>query len=457
MSSTQRRQMPAPRVCYWWWKRRFFFLITSAGLFALVLGGDVNQIMNASTTGTLTRSSSSLLLPPPPQSISIGVYYYAWYETPQNWRGYLREKLQHPQKPWLGEYNNVHSQTVIDQHLKWAHQYNISHVICSWWGRESSTDYALKHHLTRAARLNNLTFALLLESKGIFRDFIHTDPHTGATTIWFDDNKAEHILLEEIYYMEETYFHHPNYLLVDGKRVVYLYLTRIYRGAYEHAFAQVREILYLQFGIELYLVGDEVWWNTPNADRIRPWNAITAYNMHGPAQYAGYPNDTHFLDHVEAMYTKYQALAKSHGVALIPGIAPAFNDRGTRLQDNHYAIPHETSADLADSGQYTTLWEGLHMAARVLEQGSRHLLKTATATATVVPSSTIMITSWNEWHEDTSIEPTVECVSPSKDPVLYTQGYTYRAYGFELLKVVQKFVHETQQQSNDDLDILSSA
>ena len=46
-----------------------------------------------------------------------------------------------------------------------------------------------------------------------------------------------------------------------------------------------------------------------------------------------------------------------------------------------------------------------------------------------------MITSCNEWHEDTQLELTVEAVKAAKRPEVYTQGYEVEIYGFGLLEV----------------------
>jgi hypothetical protein len=50
----------------------------------------------------------------------------------------------------------------------------------------------------------------------------------------------------------------------------------------------------------------------------------------------------------------------------------------------------------------------------------------------------VNVTSFNEWHEDTQIEPTAPAVS-STGPATYTQGYEYPSYGFRLLEQLQEF------------------
>ena len=64
--------------------------------------------------------------------IEIAAYYYPWYVPHHPWsQGYLREKLDPPQEPLLGEYNMQHAE-IVTQHAQWANQYGISQFICSW-------------------------------------------------------------------------------------------------------------------------------------------------------------------------------------------------------------------------------------------------------------------------------------------------------------------------------------
>lgn len=304
----------------------------------------------------------------------------------------------------------------------------LSHIVR--WGPQSDTDSVLLHNLLQSSSLRNLKVALLYESQGLIARL------DDNKTIPFDDHSAEK-LKQHVGYMAEQYFHHPNYLKVDGKPVIYFYLSRVFSGIYKEAFANMRLVLRQKYGYELYLVGDEVYWGgVPDLQRIQTWDAITSYNMHGIARHAGYPGDTNYLQDVQQRFTEFQSTTDSLGLDFVPQIAPAFNDRGVRLQANHYAIPHEMRAELAGSGQFTTFWESLNMAQRVLKQSNR------------TTSNTIVVTSWNEWHEDSSIEPTAVGAPSTNKPNLYTENYTYEAFGFKLLEMVQRFHNQSLRQEN---------
>ena len=426
----------------------------------------------------MPRNNSSVL-----PVVDIGVYYYPWYGSHNgthhyhhfHWNeGYVRQDLAVPQKPRLGEYN-AQNQSIVDQHFVWANEYGITQFMASWWGPGSFEDTTIRNVLLRSPKMGKLKVGLFYESTGL----LQMEKNGSISFDSINNNTNTLKLISDFEYMAATYFHNPGYLKVDGKPVVYIYLTRIFLGgdALRTTFQNLRSRILEKYGYEMYLVGDDMTWGhedkdgttrplTPNdIDRIRLFDGITAYNMHGPARYNGYPDDTNFLAHVERTYDMYQHVPKESlsvstwgwmhflswfwckptterespikTVDVIPGITPGFNDRGVRLEADHYVIPREVNAALEGTGQYSTFRESLYMAYRVLlkerERYNRH--------SNTKP--VIMITSWNEWHEDTQLEPTAGSAKPSNEPKTYTQGYEVDDYGFGLLHVLSQFLRDT--------------
>jgi hypothetical protein len=142
--------------------------------------------------------------------------------------------------------------------------------------------------------------------------------------------------------------------------------------------------------------------------------------MHGPSQYAGYPSATNFIPDVGLKYNQYKQVADSKGVIFIPDVMPGFNDRGVRLSAGHYIIPTQVHPD---SGYTSTLSQSIDMAVPYIDESL----------------NAICITSFNEWHEDTQIEPTIttDAVNVDRDgTTALTDGYFYRGYGTDYLDLV---------------------
>jgi glycoprotein endo-alpha-1,2-mannosidase len=348
-----------------------------------------------------------------PDSLTVAAYYYSWYGTSRrHWQdGYLRHLLSVPQAPQLGEYDS-RSSSAIASHFQWAQQYGIDAFISSWWGQNSYEDVTTRDYLIKSPSIGTTKIAILYES-------IHQLGLTNGLINF--DSTTEQKLISDFDYLARTYFSDPHYERIDGKPVVYLYVTRIYRGNYAQALANLRSTIRSRYGYDMYLVGDEVDWDgSPNAGRIALFDAITAYTMYSDLQPAGWPDDTGFLSGVQQRYNNFKSVADAAGVAFIPNTQPGFNDRGVRLSANHYALPREVNSTYSDA--YSLFGRFLQLASGYVDPQAR----------------VMTITSWNEWHEDSQIEPTAPA-APSAVPTTYTQGYNYFSYGFKPLDILKTF------------------
>jgi glycoprotein endo-alpha-1,2-mannosidase len=344
--------------------------------------------------------------------LTVGAYYYAWYGSGgSHWNlGYVRSQLDTPQRPVLGEYDS-RDPAVIAQHYAWAHRFGVDVFFCPWRGPVSYDDLTIREGLLRSPARGPTRIALLYESLerlGIGPDDrIHLDGANVAT------------LLADVDYIARTYFRDPAYYRVDGRPVLVLYASRIFRGPVAATIAALRERARAA-GVELYLVGDEVDWDLPpDRERIGLFDAVTGYTLYSPTQPAGWPSTTRFVQSVGTRVRDFRRVAAEEGVAFVPGALPGFNDRGVRPEADHYVLPH--SVDDASSPD-SLFAQSLELAGSLVDPSLRLLT----------------VTSWNEWHEDTQIEPTAPA-PPSSGPASATEGYPTSSSGLALLRRLALF------------------
>jgi glycoprotein endo-alpha-1,2-mannosidase len=339
------------------------------------------------------------------QDYHVAAYYYPWYDKKHWKQGYVRKELTPEQPPLLGEYSSK-DRKVVRQHLSWSEEYGIDSWICSWWGKRSKTDRNIIRAILPEIASSETQFAIFYESAKLLNMV------NGAIDI---QGQALEQLKKDIGYLSRTYFHHPSYLHIEGRPVLYIYLTRAFSGQVEEGINIIRQAA-KEEGYDLFLVGDEVFWQRPNRQRIELLDAITPYNMHGPNNFDGYPSDTDFFEAVDRQYEKYQYVSQRSGACFIPNVFPGFNDKGVRPEANHYIIPNQVHPD---SSHTSTLRTYLELAKEHIDPKVKLLT----------------VTSFNEWHEDTQIEPTT--IKPSQ--VKY-QDYIYVQYGFDYLKMISELL-----------------
>jgi hypothetical protein len=380
--------------------------------------GDVSLALASAGAAALSLASRESGRPPQlvveSRLLRVGAFYYAWYGAARrHWSdGYVRHELTPPQAPQLGEYDS-RDPAVLAQHFDWAHRNAIDFFAVSWWGAGEYSDVTTRDYLIRSPAIGRTKIAILYESL--------TNLGTVDGKVVFDD-AVEAKLISDFDYLARTYFSSAHYQRVDGKPVVYLYVTRTYAGAYARAVADLRATIRARYGYDLYLVGDEVDWDaTPDAARIGVWDAITSYTMYSTRQAPGWPDDTRFLDGVRSRYAAFKAVADAEHVAFIPDAMPGYDDRGVRLSVDHYVLPFEVDPSVAP-GTWSLFSSFLGVAGDFVDPNLR----------------TMVVTTFNEWHEDTELEPIAPAAATST-PALYTQGYTFVAHGRSLLDVLRRY------------------
>ncbi len=342
----------------------------------------------------------------------VGVYYYPWFRQPApgelgQWKRVMRLRLKTPQKPEVGLYDSRKPE-VIGAHIAQSLRGGVSFWAVSWWGPEHHTDKVLRDAILTHPEAGKLKYAILYESTG----------RLGSLKAPRYDN-----WIDDLAYMQKTYFDHPNYLRIDGKPVVFVYLTRVYfRNKGHDVLREMRE----RFP-KLYLVGDDVFGAGYKAEWAKSFDAITAYDVYGQSV-GRFGGTRKALDFLTKNYGDAKEAAHSVGTAFMPTIAPGYND--TAVRPGHpgrarYFTDVESSK------------EGDIFRAMIRDVAMPHLDSRC--------DRIMMVTSFNEWYEDTQIEPTLGVAPPSttddsESGTYYTGGDRYVDYGYLYLDILRDMV-----------------
>lgn len=357
--------------------------------------------------------------------ILVGAHYYLWF--PEQFQGgtYLRARLRPPQEPVLGEYSSS-SPAVVEQHIAWASEFGIDFFTLDWWPNARQFNDRFDPAFLAARNIGDIRFCIFYELWDLGYDDL-----SGLTVF---DNRTVERFLSDMERIATRYFDHPSYLRVGQRPVVILYLTRTATGRFAEAMTRFRSRM-AELGIDPYVIGDEIFWRVaredgagltdePQRGRIALFDAITAYNLYDSsrATHSGYGATSTFLSDARVLYERYREVAAERPV--IPLAMPGYNDRGVRLGVDHYVIPREWAPG-AGEGTFFAEW---------LERFTLPLIDARLPMA--------LVTSWNEWSEDTAIEPVAPAPATTSDGspsgTAVTQGFRYEGYGIRYLAILRE-------------------
>ena len=333
----------------------------------------------------------------------LGAYYYSWYGRPTlsiigggiwQW-GYTNQ-------PILGEYNS-RDEKVIGQHIDWAKEAGIDFfAICAAyngsWDDITLRDYYLKH-----LKSKEIKFCLHYDViQALNRYQFHTYPSYDFDELYTPTKTKGEKFIEDFEYFAKTYFNLSQYLKVDGKPVVILYNASAFRNI-EKYFAKIPSMFLVAdsvcwSGVKVSKRNLKFFWENPPKEwlkvifrafrRLSPksyekdislskyFSAITNYNAYSPGRM------DNFFENLDDLYQKYSQYARSQNLHFIPNIMPGYDDR----KQNGLAKP----VFGRKKGEfYRNYWE---TARKYLDKK--------------LPIA--MITTFNEWHEGTEIEPSKE-------------------------------------------------
>lgn len=304
--------------------------------------------------------------PPRTAERFIGAYYYPWYYK-ERW---TREPVTNT--PKLGWYSSD-DRKVAAEHLRWAKQADLDFFLISWLSPDGREGKNLKETVLPELEQARFRFALLYETPLALG--LPAGQAIDLTGKLPDGAKAGDRLVEHFDHIAETYLKHKQYLRFDGKAVVVIYLVRdlVNAGPY---LKTVRERLGKR-GVDLYLIADAVYWEA--ADQLdwaflrEHFQAVTAYNMYYRPK---------FLEAVQTQFKATDRAGRAEGMRLIPNVMPGYDDTPLRGTDR-------VTINRRRGQFYREYW--------------------GVASQFVAPDQPfLLVTSFNEWHEGTELEPSTE-------------------------------------------------
>ncbi|QDT63441.1 glycoside hydrolase family 99-like domain-containing protein [Calycomorphotria hydatis] len=303
---------------------------------------------------------------------TVVAYYYPWY-VQGDWT-----RHEYPGTPLLGEYG-TNAVQVARKHVEWAKYAHIDAFAVSWWGPDHLTDCHLQQGLLPALDSSPLRFAIIYESTGRLD---HLDGKRD-TAIDFSNQSTRDQFVLDIKYLNATYFQHPAYLKANGKPLLVLYLTRVFRNFT----IDVLDTIERESGVDVYFVADEPYFGrqrdplTARHGLINGrsvFDAYSPYNMfESPRAHDGEQADV-YMDRVATdVYRKW-----SEKTVFFPMVMPSYQDfRGNK-----------TISGSADG----------------FRKQVRRALDTKHSDSLSDQPRMVFITSFNEWWEGTTIEPSEE-------------------------------------------------
>jgi glycoprotein endo-alpha-1,2-mannosidase len=373
-------------------------------------------------SGTLSHSANATLTVTPLRSpYLVSASYYPWYnanawEYAECSNGTLRGELQPAQLPILGKYDSGQEDAVTQQ-IAWSAAAGINVWDLEWVMPNDLLDNNLQKAVLTNPHIGDIHLAMFYDYAIRFNNDNNLTPDKVTT------------ILSDFQYLATRYFPHPSYLKVGQARpVVFFYdaLNLQPVSAVQQMVASIRQSMSAA-GFNIYLIGDEYYpLRAPDPARIGNWDAIFGYNPY--ATQAGYSDDNGFLALQANMYQQYQAVAQQLAVEFVPSLVPGFNDRAVRRTcANNPALARRTSASAPEGSMFDSFLKDL-----ALPYANNSQLKM------------IHITTFNEWHEDTQIEPSVVTGATTTDTSAtgsqYSQGLVYQGYGTTYLDILRNAI-----------------
>ncbi|MBW8040023.1 MAG: hypothetical protein FVQ85_08500 [Planctomycetes bacterium] len=292
-------------------------------------------------------------------SHKVMAFYYPWYGTRDGPGGAGRtvhwgridaankDIQESTHYPTLGAYDS-HDPKLIDQHCRWARRAGIDTLIVSWWGHGSFCDRAMGKILD-SCRQHGLTACIYYESV--------PRPQTPKSAA------------DDIIKVLNKYGKHAAHLRVNGKPVVFIY-GRTLQELGLTDWLKAIELVNEEYKEGITAIGDQFSYGSARIfDGVHTYNTAGQLRGLNPAAARKWAGQT---------YRSWVQLADEAGKISTLTVIPGYDD--TKIRKPGLAV------ERYNTKLYRAQWEE----------------------AIKANPHWILITSFNEWHEGSEIEPSAE-------------------------------------------------
>jgi len=316
----------------------------------------------------ITLASAGVFVSTAPQAAEVAVprqilaFFYGWYGNPTvsgAWHGWVKPRPAEKEiasslhYPAWGPYDSTDPK-LVDRQAAEAESAGLTGFIYSWWGRDNPQSFPLKLMLDAADR-HHLKVSVYIE---------RVDGDT--------EQEKEAAAASDLRYLMDTYAGHPAFLKVGDHPVLFVYVRAINRGPrnWANVIASV----------------------TPDPKR-RPLIFADSNAKTGPSELL---NEFYSL-HRYGITKDTAGLSRDQLAAWGASNYPAYvAEAGNRISCITISPGHDvskvkkrpdpTATDRMGGEAYRILWQK----------------------AIAANPDWVLINSWNEWHEGSELEPSVE-------------------------------------------------
>jgi hypothetical protein len=287
-------------------------------------------------------------------------FYYGWYGNPEISKRWVHWKNVDPVKkhigesthfPVLGAYDS-HDPRIVDTHCRQAKEAGLTGFIASWWRQGDFHDEGMPLMLDTAHKYG-LKITVYYEAV----------PPRGSPTV--------EGALGDLAYITKKYGTHPAWLRAGGKPVVFVY-GRALNDLKLPGWQQVVSDFSAKFPGGAAFIGDRI-----SAEAASVFDGIHTYN---PTGLTKGKSAEEIRAWAASTFPEWIKTAGPNRIACVT-IIPGYDDSCQPSRK-----PPRPISERHGGETYRVMWEE----------------------AIAANPDWVLITSWNEWHEGSEIEPSVE-------------------------------------------------